>query len=378
MQQDVIKDHEHLRGAVIPVQDLHVTLFVVTLREEDGSLEVRRYPSSLPPFSGPVAGVIHAPSNGAPQASISFFRSSRCFRPGPVISFRKPVKRARQTLEGCSDIIEELELAPGSTGSCGGLLSPDVEGAGANSEEEQSVSASFPSSQPSYVERNVGETGDGSHSLAGEDNTEAAPAVGKRAETPTSEGNSIGEIDGLKQDPVPPSNRPPSRGSHGRAHAVDRGTPLTLAFEGLATFGNKVLYARLVEDDEANRFRRLTSALHERFVRASLVKHHDESSTKKDATSGDTAVHTFDFVPHLTVLKTSKLKRKRMVIPKGSYGKHVDCFLGSHSPTAIELSSMMEREDSGVPEGWEPGEGRPYYKCEGKLALRANADVDAP
>lgn len=42
VQQDVIEKHANLLDAAIPVQDLHVTLFVATLREEDGSLEVRR------------------------------------------------------------------------------------------------------------------------------------------------------------------------------------------------------------------------------------------------------------------------------------------------------------------------------------------------
>lgn len=41
MQDDIVQRHDHLRDAVIPVEDLHVTLFVATLREDDGSLEVR-------------------------------------------------------------------------------------------------------------------------------------------------------------------------------------------------------------------------------------------------------------------------------------------------------------------------------------------------
>lgn len=41
MQQDIIEDHEHLREAMIPVQDLHLTLFIATLRQDDGTLEAR-------------------------------------------------------------------------------------------------------------------------------------------------------------------------------------------------------------------------------------------------------------------------------------------------------------------------------------------------
>lgn len=41
VQDDIVQRHGHLRDAVIPVEDLHVTLFVTTLREDDGSLEVR-------------------------------------------------------------------------------------------------------------------------------------------------------------------------------------------------------------------------------------------------------------------------------------------------------------------------------------------------
>lgn len=40
MQHSILGDRGDLEGAVIPVQDLHLTLFMVTLHE-DGSLEVR-------------------------------------------------------------------------------------------------------------------------------------------------------------------------------------------------------------------------------------------------------------------------------------------------------------------------------------------------
>lgn len=46
VQHDIIEDHAHLQGAAIPVQDLHLTLFIATLHEEDGSLEVRHFEPS--------------------------------------------------------------------------------------------------------------------------------------------------------------------------------------------------------------------------------------------------------------------------------------------------------------------------------------------
>lgn len=41
VQRGIIEEHAHLEDAAIPVQDLHLTLFVATLREDDGTLEVR-------------------------------------------------------------------------------------------------------------------------------------------------------------------------------------------------------------------------------------------------------------------------------------------------------------------------------------------------
>lgn len=43
LQRDIVGSNEHLTGAVIPVQDLHLTLFVLTLNEQDGTLQVRTY-----------------------------------------------------------------------------------------------------------------------------------------------------------------------------------------------------------------------------------------------------------------------------------------------------------------------------------------------
>ena len=36
----ILESHGHLSDAAIPVQDLHLTLFVATLHEEDGTLQV--------------------------------------------------------------------------------------------------------------------------------------------------------------------------------------------------------------------------------------------------------------------------------------------------------------------------------------------------
>lgn len=43
VQHDIIADHAHLQDAAIPLQDLHLTLFVATLGEEDGSLKVQQF-----------------------------------------------------------------------------------------------------------------------------------------------------------------------------------------------------------------------------------------------------------------------------------------------------------------------------------------------
>ena len=42
LQERIVKKYGHLRPAAIPVQDLHLTLFVASFKEEDGTLEVRR------------------------------------------------------------------------------------------------------------------------------------------------------------------------------------------------------------------------------------------------------------------------------------------------------------------------------------------------
>lgn len=142
--------------------------------------------------------------------------------------------------------------------------------------------------------------------------------------------------------------------------------PLSLSFGGLATFNDKVLYARLVEDRQAARLRNLASSLHDRFLEAQLVKSEPSKSWPVQENG-----RPFDFQPHLTVMKTSKLSDRRTLIPPSSYSRHRDSLFGSHSPQAVELSSMLERE-----EGTSNGDGgsRPYYKCVQRLDLRHPAN----
>lgn len=156
-------------------------------------------------------------------------------------------------------------------------------------------------------------------------------------------------------------------------------TPLLLAFQGLGNFYSKVLYARLVEDDQASRFYSLASALHSRFSQARLL---EEASLPPTAASmsvtsnagigekvGDVVEkkNKFVFEPHLTIMKTSKLENRKTLMPPSSYIGHADSDFGSHVPTAVELSSMQDREETpDVPEGFE---SRQYYKCEHRLAL---------
>lgn len=40
-QGDILVSNRHLADAAIPVQDLHLTLFVLTLKEQDGSMQVK-------------------------------------------------------------------------------------------------------------------------------------------------------------------------------------------------------------------------------------------------------------------------------------------------------------------------------------------------
>ncbi|CAM9690105.1 unnamed protein product, partial [Hapterophycus canaliculatus] len=171
----------------------------------------------------------------------------------------------------------------------------------------------------------------------------------------------------------------------GKAQAAHEASPLTLSFRGLGHFRNKVLFARLVEDYQAERLRDLVSALHRRFREAHLVDASGGSSSSSSSSSGGGGgggergdrdgekgageVYRFEFEPHLTVMKTSKLRDRRTLIPPASYAEdhHRDLAFGSHSPSSLELSSMVEREEVPPLDGWEP---RSYYKCKQKLVLR--------
>ncbi len=50
VQGDILASNTQLADAAIPVQDLHLTLFVLTLKEQDGSLQVKY---RLIPLKGP-------------------------------------------------------------------------------------------------------------------------------------------------------------------------------------------------------------------------------------------------------------------------------------------------------------------------------------
>lgn len=155
-----------------------------------------------------------------------------------------------------------------------------------------------------------------------------------------------------------------------------------------------MLFARLLEDEQAARFRRLVSALHRRFSEASLLAAAAPSSRSpgKGSNGADDCHRTggsdgggggssgggdgyhYEFTPHLTVMKTSKLGDRRTLIPPASYDRHDEekAVFGEHAPAAVELSSMLEREETpslaSSSSAWEP---RPYYKCEQRLALLA-------
>lgn len=169
-----------------------------------------------------------------------------------------------------------------------------------------------------------------------------------------------------------------------KAHAAQEASHLTLSFRGLGTFRDKVLFARLVDDDQADRFRSLVSALHRRFHEAKLLDARPPKRSARGSRSGSSSsiiagdgidtkgandAYQFEFEPHLTIMKTSKLKDRKTLIPPASYNQdhNRDSVFGTHSPSSLELSSMLEREEVPPLDGWE---ARPYYKCEQKLALR--------
>lgn len=173
--------------------------------------------------------------------------------------------------------------------------------------------------------------------------------------------------------------------------------PITLSFHGLGHFDGKVLFARVVEDRHMDRLRSLASALHCRFVDAGLVEPtptRDGATARKGSAEQVSSLsrgvrdgepegtglsetrrrYRFEFNPHLTIMKTSKLEDKRTIIPPNCYERHREALeFGSHELTAVELSSMLERDDEGkllmaCPEGgqWEE---LPYYKCQQSIAL---------
>lgn len=164
-------------------------------------------------------------------------------------------------------------------------------------------------------------------------------------------------LDGTKRIDGVDGSRPVTEGRGGGK------SPLTLSFRGLGNFDDKVLFACLVEDEQAARLRRLALALHSRFSEAELF--HAAATGKGRQDQSDSG---FEFTPHLTVMKTSKLKNRGVLIPSGSYDRHRDLAFGSHTPLAVELSSMLEREEASSPGDWET---QLYYKCHEKLNLRS-------
>ena len=112
-----------------------------------------------------------------------------------------------------------------------------------------------------------------------------------------------------------------------------------LTFKGLGTFGkNKVLFAKLASDHETLLLKSVAKVVRESFASKgifSLAKH--------------------DFIPHLTIMKTSRLKFKGRVIPKESYSDFHDQEFGKESMTQLQLCSMTHP--------WENG----FYKVFGTL-----------
>ncbi|CAN0002930.1 unnamed protein product, partial [Ectocarpus fasciculatus] len=251
IQGDILAGNQHLADAAIPVEVSHLTLFVLTLSEKDGSLQ-----------------------------------------------------QAKDTLEHCGDLLLEHDLSPPEVGL--------------------QASASITESVPD----------DGMHSAA----------LG------TGEGNET-------------------------APGATAASPLTLSFRDLGHFRNKVLFAKLVEDEHATRLRGLVSSLHRRFSEAGLVEEaagfpSDRGGKRGGGGGGGgsgTSGDSFEFTPHLTIMKTSKLRDRGILIPADSYDQYQSGFVvGHHAPSSVELSSMLKKEDGPSLEGWEP---RPYYKCEHRLAL---------
>lgn len=225
-----------------------------------------------------------------------------------------PSQRAAETLRNCGDILLDLGLAPSES---------DNNPVCSRDQEESRASSS---DVPSY-------------------NTSPEGADATTLENPSAETAKDGDTEIL------------------------RVMPLELTFRGLGNFNNKVLYACLNEDDQAERFRRLACALHQRFWDAALLGMPSAAKEGGGNSHGGTAAKDppqFDFTPHLTVMKTSKINKKGVKIPPACYDSHRDMVFGSHTPVAVELSKMGEREEVPTAEGFE---SQPYYKCVEKIAL---------
>ncbi|CAM9182949.1 unnamed protein product [Discosporangium mesarthrocarpum] len=153
--------------------------------------------------------------------------------------------------------------------------------------------------------------------------------------------------------------------------------PLRLTFAGLGNFRDQVLYVRLAEDKQAERLGQLVSALYSRFVEAGVIPAVDEG---------------YSFTPHMTIMKMSKIAKSRHggrgkgggsrkrnskggCIPPNCYDGLGENF-GTHIPEALELSSMMEREEVPVPEGF-GDEPRSYYACVSRIQLPLGPSVSS-
>ena len=103
-----------------------------------------------------------------------------------------------------------------------------------------------------------------------------------------------------------------------------------LTFKGLGTFGkNKVLFAKLASEHET------------------LLKSVAKVVRESFASKGIFSLAKHDFIPHLTIMKTSRLKFKGRVIPKESYSDFHDQEFGKESMTQLQLCSMTHSKEEG-------------------------------
>lgn len=251
-----------------------------------------------------------------------------------------PSQRAAETLRNCGDILLELGLAPSESDNNPVCSQEDQEESHASSSDNPSHNTSPEITDATTFTKPNPET-------AEDGNTEALKETKSRSDD-------VSEI------------------VSSACEGVGTVMPLELSFRGLGNFNNRVLYASLDEDDQADRFRRLACALHRRFWDAALlgtpVADNEGGGNIHDGTAAQEAQEPpeIDFTPHLTIMKTSKLKKRGVKIPPACYDSHHDMVFGSHTPVAVELSKMCEREEVPTVEGFEP---RPYYKCVEKITL---------